>query len=243
MCSYTGPTSSLITPGTALGECEYGNFRLVNNPWDFRKCLSAYSLPGSSKVQSVAGPAECFSACAGWDYVMGKYTGGGMECTCADSVAGGVDAGCDSASVYVWTSEGLPSVSGLRRRALQVERARQRRGALCPRGMSACIVAATDEYECLDTRSELGKCWKISGRRKLTTESCGGCVYGQFNPVLAHAVHFNLTKSLEGRTAHGEDCTALPGIHPSGVRCVQGTCVVSACRGCFVLEKGACVEA
>lgn len=241
LCSWSGPTQYLIVPAfSPYGDCEYGDFRLINNPWDFRKCLSGYSVVGSSSVVNAAGPEACFAACAGWDYALGKYTSGGMECTCANSIAGGVETTCTADSVYAWTREGIPSVSGLRRRAVQAQKALggRRAGNFCPRGFSACTVRGTAEYECLDTRSELGE--SSSSRLRLTAESCGGCVHGNFSPVRNHTLG---VKTLQEASAQGVDCTALPGVHPSGIQCSRGQCVVTACRRGFALVDGGCVSA
>lgn len=82
----------------------------------------------------------------------------------------------------------------------------------CMKGLTACAIPGTSDWECVDPQHDL--------------ESCGGCAFGNFGGASA---------------AMGVDCSSLPGVKSTGVQCSWGRCVIIACRKGYSLELGHCV--
>lgn len=108
---------------------------------------------------------QCWSTCLGYDYAALQSTSSGYNCACGnaltDSGGGSItDATCDSTSwrVFARSSVRSPQASIVVRRQAAALLAARSRDGLCPRGTEACAVRYGEEdYECLDTDSELGE--------------------------------------------------------------------------------------
>lgn len=119
---------------------------------------------------------------------------------------------CGPGAAFIYTKLDI-APSGAARKRMEA-RANAERAALgdCPRGCHACAILGSDNYECLDTDSEL--------------ESCGGCVDGYYD-------------NKNGTV--GTDCAAIKGVAVGGVSCIRGHCEVSQCRNGYRLKSGRCV--
>ncbi|KAL1413824.1 hypothetical protein Q8F55_001608 [Vanrija albida] len=163
------------------------------------------------------------------DILVGR-SGGSYTCACSNTAPSGATVNCGDEIGSI--AHGLPPLAGWweksyaftnfqqtvasggtrRRRAEQMRLAAQAK-TLCPGGRSACRVPGSNDYECIDTTSEL--------------ESCGGCAYGDFVG--------------NGTLATGTDCTAIPGVVRGGVSCFRGDCVVTRCEKGLTLVDGGCI--
>ncbi|ORX36617.1 hypothetical protein BD324DRAFT_457446 [Kockovaella imperatae] len=147
-------------------------------------------------------------------------------CGCPESGQSFAPAGnavtCDQNSIYLYThmpgatTPGSPGPSSYikKREKERLEREANEVKAVCPVDLTPCNVIDGDglSFECLDVNQEL--------------ESCGGCINGGFG-------------FQDGVV--GVDCTALAGVDPSAVSCVQGQCKVSACKSGYKLVGGKCI--
>ncbi|WWC95996.1 hypothetical protein V866_002863 [Kwoniella sp. B9012] len=168
----------------------------------------------------VLNPKDCFRNCNGAygaTYVAnsqnGYYT---CHCQSDDLVATGDPVTCSASSYFLFYHSQAAQASGLTRRRtrdLREMQARRLRREIeyCPYGLTACNVDGhSGNYECLDTNTEL--------------ESCGGCLYGQYN---------NHTSVV------GEDCITI-GAALGASSCINGKCVASACKKGLALLGGRC---
>ncbi|OCF42311.1 hypothetical protein I317_03814 [Kwoniella heveanensis CBS 569] len=164
---------------------------------------------------------ECFASCVDSTQAVVMYNQpyGNFFCYCTPIAAAGA-ASSSSASFFVYSHPAGAygsAASTFVRRQLRERMAIARNRALlavCPNELTACRVSSDDDtsFECIDTQSEL--------------ESCGGCVYGEYN---------NATAIL------GTDCGTSTGTSLGGATCLKGKCVSFACKAGYVLVDGQCV--
>ncbi|WVW79138.1 hypothetical protein I302_101104 [Kwoniella bestiolae CBS 10118] len=175
----------------------------------------------------VADPQECFRDCSAYNYastqLLGDADGAGMNCWCGSQEsylgANGYEAACDFNTFTIYQHPAgtvINSVYAKRQLKERLIRTRNRKRALCPGTLTACVVpGVSDSFECIDTKQEL--------------ESCGGCMSGEFN---------------EHNSTMGIDCTSLPGVPRGAVTCSNSKCTAFACKkGWTLASDGTCVKA
>ncbi|WVF72444.1 hypothetical protein IAT40_007259 [Kwoniella sp. CBS 6097] len=189
--------------------------------WDYVNCYEFDAPPG---IWEDDRPASCEIHCFGNQFMLRKYFfEGDVLCTCVDSSEywqGLSPSNCEfTTSWYVYKHIPLPSSAAKRH---QRRNARQSTMTLCPEGFKACNIFDGQglSYECLDVQQEL--------------ESCGGCLHGEIQLGGHH---------VAGVSAHGVDCTMLPGAEPRGMTCQHGQCIAYSCEEGFILEDGVCEAA
>jgi len=166
-------------------------------------------------LQASAGVGVCvfLNAFVGLQVGNEGSTANGGACNCAAITcdpASGFPVLCNGGCYVAGTTcpSGVP-IPPPTRRSLG-----EKRGLLCPAGMTACGLPESLQwvgkpFECIDIESDI--------------ESCGACAF-----------------PLPGEVA-GEDCTAIP--HSASVSCVSGQCKVNSCTKGFSVQKGTtCVQ-
>lgn len=157
-----------------------------NSPgtWQHQGCLSGASLTGGPTM-GVATTEQCFSTCQRYKYAAITFTGTStMGCTCGTILSGGTPVACgttgtwsnsvarralepyarrglDSGAATVFANN-APEISAVsqQRRALEAQlraEAAARDHAYCPEGFTGCLIPGSTQYECIDTRIELGE--------------------------------------------------------------------------------------
>ncbi|WWC97775.1 hypothetical protein V866_004661 [Kwoniella sp. B9012] len=154
--------------------------------------------------------------------LQGDADGATMNCWCGSQTtylgANGYEVPCDYNTYAIFqhpVGTIVNSVYAKRQLKERLIRIKNRKRALCPGKMTACVVqGVSDSFECIDTTQEL--------------ESCGGCSVGEFN------VH---------NTTLGIDCTALPGVPRGAITCSNSKCTAYACKkGWILASDGTCVR-
>lgn len=183
-------TVSLTRPGTSsTGGCPVGEFDveyLPATPFTFTGCFSSATItPGTST--SITDDASCFTSCAAGGYkymaLTSAFNSNNYQCQCSNTVTPGPAQTCQVGSVQVYTSS-TASGAARRRRNLLAQQEAARTRTLCPPFQSACTIPGSENnYECVDTRYELGKSHRtviVSCPLTINPESCGGCVTPMF---------------------------------------------------------------
>ncbi|WVF65359.1 hypothetical protein IAT40_000086 [Kwoniella sp. CBS 6097] len=222
-CSNVSPAPGSYVPAQgSQGGCSatsYAAYSILTT-FEFQGCDSNMDTD-ENPGDNFASLETCFAECADKGSVMfNPYYNDdtfGCRCNSAYTITGGSAATCGPYSWFTYVHSKGATASGLARRNYRVraEQARLARQTFCPQGAKACSVDGNpDTYECVDIETEL--------------ESCGGCLYGEFQSTAVNA------------TA-GVDCTALPGVALGGVTCESSACIAYACRTGFELSSGVCV--
>jgi len=121
-----------------------------------------------------------------------------------------VSTACDDGYVYsgnacVLTASHPGSKRGIKRGA-----------QVCRNGLMACGVPGYNQWECLDTTTDL--------------DSCGGCVFPPPSFIFS-----SLTTSQQSQISSGVDCSLIP--HVADVKCLESKCVVTKCNRGFTVSQ------
>nr|XP_031862225.1 uncharacterized protein CI109_002190 [Kwoniella shandongensis]KAA5529297.1 hypothetical protein CI109_002190 [Kwoniella shandongensis] len=222
-CTFEPPTAAtLVAPqnSPAGSECDTNQFQafVTRSSYSFEGCYSGFSSDETTYVpQGVTDDVEgCLQLCISYTYSIYTPSKYSSYCLCGnDNFAPSTGAVCAAETYFIYSHTPNTAYNSqfakrqLRERLVRDEAATRR--AICPGGMKACNVAGvTDAFECINTHSEL--------------ESCGGCLYGDFNSIDA---------------SNGVDCAALPGVARGGVTCTSGACQAFACKTGYSLASNA----
>ncbi|WVW84556.1 hypothetical protein I302_106590 [Kwoniella bestiolae CBS 10118] len=223
-CSNDYPRQYYMGSGTdtACDDTSALNVRVTQTSFQSLGCKDTVVYdPDGFQDFLVLNPKDCFRNCNGAYQAtyVGNPQNGYYTCHCQSNELEmiGNDVTCSGTSYFVFFHSRDAQASGLTRRRARDMRelqARRRRQEVeyCPHGLTACNVAHSGSYECLDTDTEL--------------ESCGGCLFGQYG---------NATSVI------GQDCTTM-GAALGASTCLDGQCVASACKKGLKLVDGRCQE-
>ncbi|WWC88761.1 uncharacterized protein L201_003674 [Kwoniella dendrophila CBS 6074] len=193
------------------------NVRTTETSFQLQNCYDSVTYANDGfNIFVVIEPKDCFRNCNGaykatfQENSQNNY----YMCHCSynDFAAVGNPVTCSPTSYFAYFHTRDAQASGLVRRKVREQRdlTARREIRYCPSGLTACNVDDTGNYECLDTSSEL--------------ESCGGCLNGRYG---------NSSASV------GIDCTNT-GAAFGASTCVNGQCVISACKKGLKLVDGKC---
>nr|XP_018258953.1 uncharacterized protein I303_08494 [Kwoniella dejecticola CBS 10117]OBR81111.1 hypothetical protein I303_08494 [Kwoniella dejecticola CBS 10117] len=183
-CSNTALTADTYTNSVLQdGTCQSYSWStfITSSSYNFQACYANIGTQegapdGVYLAPDVNTPEDCLKTCSSYQ-VASFQPGTPMSetqytCTCGPSSAFEYtdQEVCGTGARFVYTHTANSGTSEFARRQLKERLVRSRNGrrALCPTGQTACNVQGlADSFECIDTTQEL--------------ESCGGCLFGEFN--------------------------------------------------------------
>ncbi|WWC93577.1 hypothetical protein V866_000412 [Kwoniella sp. B9012] len=223
-CGSNTFTTDVIATGNSGGCGSNYEVSITHTTYDFYTCTNNYRFDTIGAQSSSTDFYAIFTACRNYP-LMAIYptTENTYLYACGDNyVSTGATTTCAYQVNRIYTHPADATASGLARRSL-IERRRlaeqeTMQAYWCPKSFTPCqLENDPDSYECIDTKNDL--------------ESCGGCLYGAYNPP----GHPNTTAAV------GTDCSSLRGVALGHSSCIDGSCQFDCKKG-WELDGDGCAR-
>ncbi|WVW85828.1 hypothetical protein I302_107866 [Kwoniella bestiolae CBS 10118] len=223
-CGSNTFTTAQITSGNAGGCGSNYEVSITHTTFDFMYCTNSYSAQSVGPQSSTTDFYSIFQTCRNYPYMAIYPTSNNVYLyACVNGYAlTGATGTCGYQINRIYSHPADATASGYAKRSLAERRRLAEQENMvaywCPKGFTACqLENDAASYECIDTKNDL--------------ESCGGCLYGAYNPP----GHPNTTAPV------GQDCSSLRGVALGHSSCVEGTCEFD-CKAGWELEGDGCVR-
>ncbi|WRT68196.1 uncharacterized protein IL334_005171 [Kwoniella shivajii] len=220
--SFTDSQTTLGNPGGCAAGSSYEVY-IIHTTYDFLDCSNNYQFGGALYQSQSTDYYSIFQTCASYPYMAIYPAGNGIFAyACGSTLTQTSTQTCNINVNRLYSHPADATASSIARRSMNERRRLAEQESLkswfCPKGLTPCALETDSaSFECIDIKNEL--------------ESCGGCIFGAFNPP----GYANTTVPM------GTDCSSIKGVALGHSSCVDGSCHFDCMKG-WEVEGDQCVR-